>query len=388
MRPDRMEGWAKGGGQEERGFYLRIDSSYVGMESARRYTSVTAQTTSFLASAATVRAGVTGQGDKSFGNYLGEDKAKEGSAGFAYQGLNRYNGSVSRINQVNSTDDRRSLESIRSQCMSYLVRWLYNSLYGMRGRKYAPESDINQNLTQMSNSGLIIGEARPLSYTTYTLQGSTQIYHREEENTNFQTQGVVRTQDGREIQFNLGLTMSRGFEEYYEENYSQTVMTMKDPLVINLDGNITELSDQKFEFDIDNDGILDSISRLGSGSGYIALDRNGDGVINDGSELFGTKSGNGFKDLAEYDDDGNGWIDENDEIWDKLLIWTKDENGRDQLYHLSEKGVGAICLQQVQTDFNLNSLKTNQANGQIRQTGVFLYENGNVGTMQNIDVAS
>ena len=77
-------------------------------------------------------------------------------------------------------------------------------------------------------------------------------------------------------------------------------------------------------FDIDADGEEESISYLQGGSGYLALDKNGDGVINDGSELFGTKSGDGFADLAEYDADGNGWIDENDPIFDKLLIWAKD----------------------------------------------------------------
>ncbi len=39
--------------------------------------------------------------------------------------------------------------------------------------------------------------------------------------------------------------------------------------------------------------------------------------INDGSELFGTSSGDGFKDLATYDEDENGWIDENDSIFSK-----------------------------------------------------------------------
>ena len=195
------------------------------------------------------------------------------------------------------------------------------------------------------------------------------------------------TADGREISFNLDMTMSRSFEEYYETSQITEIVQMMDPLVINLDTNIASLSDQKFEFDIDSDGILDSISSLEGGSGYLALDKNGDGIINDGSELFGTKSGDGFKDLMIYDEDGNGWIDENDEIFSKLLIWSKDENGNDELYHLKEAGVGAICLQKASTDFSLNSLKNNQANGQIRSTGIFLYENGNVGTMQQLDLA-
>ena len=102
--------------------------------------------------------------------------------------------------------------------------------------------------------------------------------------------------------------------------------------------------------------------------------------------MFGTSSGNGFADLAKYDEDGNGWIDENDAIWDKLKIWTKDENGNDVLYRLADKGVGAICLQNVSTDFTQKGA-SGQTLGAIRNTGVFLYENGNVGTVQHVDVA-
>ena len=104
-------------------------------------------------------------------------------------------------------------------------------------------------------------------------------------------------------------------------------------------------------------------------------------------ELFGTKSGNGFKDLAIYDNDGNGWIDENDEIFEKLLIWTKDENGKDILYHLKDAGVGAICLKSVNTEFSHNSLHNNRTNAIVRQSGIFLYENGMTGTVQQLDLA-
>lgn len=102
--------------------------------------------------------------------------------------------------------------------------------------------------------------------------------------------------------------------------------------------------DQTFFFDIDCDGVEDEISKLISGSGFLALDQNGDGIINDGSELFGTQSGNGFADLAKFDSDGNGFIDENDEIFDRLKIWCMDENGQPHLYSLKEKGVEQSAL--------------------------------------------
>ena len=87
-----------------------------------------------------------------------------------------------------------------------------------------------------------------------------------------------------------------------------------------------------------------------------------------------------------YDEDGNGWIDEGDDVWDKLQIWCKNEDGKDVLYKLADKGVGAICLQNVATEHTIKNT-AGQTQGVIRNSGVFLYENGNVGTIQHLDLA-
>ncbi len=209
----------------------------------------------------------------------------------------------------------------------------------------------------------------------------------ESEQTDFATQGKVVTASGKEINFNVEVSMSRSFYEETASFLDLSMVRLTDPLVINLDTETASVSDQKFYFDLDADGHAEQISRLNAGSGFLALDKNGDGVINDGSELFGTASGNGFADLAQYDQDGNGWIDEADEIFDKLLIWQKDENGKDVLRGLGAAGVGAIYLGNVNTEFSLNSQTDNKTNAIVRQTGMFLYENGTAGTMQQIDLA-
>ena len=211
-------------------------------------------------------------------------------------------------------------------------------------------------------------------------------YH-EEETTSFETTGTVKTSDGREISFHLELSMSRSFTEMYQESFSFGSPDFMDPLVINMDCDAAEVTDQKFFFDLDADGHEEAISRLKGSSGFLALDKNGDGKINDGSELFGTKSGNGFADLSQYDSDGNGWIDEADDIFSKLLIFSPGRNGEDRLVGLGQAGIGAICLGCTETEFSLNNLMTNEAKARIRSTGIFLYENGGVGTMQQLDLA-
>ena len=129
-----------------------------------------------------------------------------------------------------------------------------------------------------------------------------------------------------------------------------------------------------------------SISFAGQGSGLLVLDINGDGTINDGSELFGTKSGDGFKDLAGYDNDGNGWIDENDSVFSRLKVWTKDAEGNDYLINLKEADVGAIYLGNADTQFSLKN-DENKLNAEIKKTGIYLRESsGAVGTLNHVDM--
>ncbi|MBQ9983989.1 MAG: hypothetical protein IJP29_05300 [Lachnospiraceae bacterium] len=207
----------------------------------------------------------------------------------------------------------------------------------------------------------------------------------EQESVSFSATGIVKTADGREINFGVDLEMSRGFAgSFFESSTEDVVLT--DPLVINLDAGTASVSDQKFFFDLDADGKKEEISSLGQGSGFLAFDKNGDGTINDGSELFGTKSGDGFADLAKYDEDGNGWIDENDRIFNDLKVWTKDSEGKDKLMDLKSADVGAIYLGSANTQFHLNDA-SNKTNGVIQKTGVFLKESGSVGTVQHLDLA-
>lgn len=210
----------------------------------------------------------------------------------------------------------------------------------------------------------------------------------ETENTFFSTTGLVKTEDGREIAFNVDVEMSRSFMSSTEIYYKQkTSIPMIDPLVVNLAPGVTSISDQKFFFDLDSDGTEEELNELSAGSAFLALDKNGDGEINNGKELFGTQTGDGFAELAAYDDDKNGWIDENDDIFKKLRLYTKDSNGNTKLIDLSESGIGAIHLGSASTEFSLNESLTNKTNAQIRKTGIYLKENGSAGTIQHVDFA-
>lgn len=379
---------------------MRIDSSSIGMGSTRRYSSVSGRVSRIVI--ANGRQSLTNQSGFLSGNLLGanvnqENAQTRGSINDLRDRLEKMQSklrsfSSGNIRNSNTEEARKQLQDIRQQCIVFLMDVLFpgrkrNTVWdqGTSAEGTENQSSQNQSTQDAASTTLLFGSGVKLS----SAQMTRAYYHEETENTKFQTQGTVRCADGREINFNLNLEMSRSFQEYYEETV-QPLQAQRsklcDPLVINLDGNIAELSDQTFLFDLDGDGELDEINRLSGKSGFLALDKNGDGIINDGNELFGTKSGNGFEDLAAYDTDHNGFIDEGDEIWDKLKIWVTDENGNQQLYSLAEKGVGAICLQNASTDFALTGAN-NQTNGMIRRTGIFLYESGMAGTVQHVDLA-
>lgn len=209
-------------------------------------------------------------------------------------------------------------------------------------------------------------------------------YYAESEFTAFQSEGLVKTEDGRSISFGIEVNMSRSFTEQIDM-FSDETFIKTDPLIINLNTDAATVSDVKFRFDLDADGRSEEISFAGEGSGFLALDKDGNGSIDDGSELFGTKSGDGFADLAEYDGDGNGWIDENDEVFSRLRVWVRDSEGNDRLLNLKEADVGALYLNNADTEF---SLKNNEhhTNGIIQKTGVYLKESGGVGTVNHVDL--
>lgn len=229
-----------------------------------------------------------------------------------------------------------------------------------------------------------IGTGTTVGGTVWHRITATSGFYAESEYTSFQSSGIVMTEDGRNINFGVEVNMSRSFMEKIDVFTDKTYIKT-DPLIINMNTNMAGLSDVKFRFDLDSDGKAEEISFAGEGSGFLALDRNGDGIVNNGSELFGTASGDGFADLSEYDEDGNMWIDENDSVFRDLRVWVKDCDGNDRLLKLADADVGAIYLGNASTEFSLKD-DAHNTNGIIQKTGIYLKESGGVGTVNHVDL--
>ena len=218
----------------------------------------------------------------------------------------------------------------------------------------------------------------------------------EQESVSFSAKGALTTKDGKVVNLNLGFALDYRLLSANERLTSAG--KLKDPLVLNLDGLVAGFTQGTFNFDLDADGNKEEVTKLDKGSAFLAMDRNGNGQIDDGKELFGALSGNGFADLAALDQDGNGVLDEGDSQFAQLRLYRPGE----ALLTLGEKKIGAIFLQSAVTEFQHlgvdpagqeASSDTAQATttpapspAVLRQSGIYVTEDGKAGTVQQLDL--
>ncbi len=320
-----------------------------------------------------------GNGQKLFQNTIADKKVKEPSEVFEPEEDGEIILLRKMLEALNETRNGKNPKRIKKLDEIKLPKKAFS--FGSVSVK-AASTNMQAVVTDLRGT---VSAAAGTGGTLFTKTTAISSIFSENEHTTFEGIGIARTADGREISFNVTLDMSRAFIEKYDALESSSYI-VTDPLVINLADGRTSLTDKKYSFDLDSDGDLEEMSFTGTGSGFLALDKNGDDIINDGNELFGTKSGDGFADLAAYDEDGNGWIDEADSVFKNLKVWTKDDDGNDKLLDLKEADVGAIYLGSADTEFSLKETATNDTNGIIRKTGVYLKESGSAGTVAHVDL--
>nr|WP_276611489.1 cadherin domain-containing protein [Caulobacter sp. 602-2] len=132
------------------------------------------------------------------------------------------------------------------------------------------------------------------------------------------------------------------------------------PVVIDLDGDGVELvsrSTSTVRFDVLGDGQAVRTGWVGKDDAFLALDRNGDGVIGSGSEISFVQDLAGatsdLEGLAAYDTDGNGVLDAADARFGDFLVW-RDANQdgvsqADELRRLSQVGIVGLDLTGART---------------------------------------
>ena len=171
-----------------------------------------------------------------------------------------------------------------------------------------------------------------------------------------------------------------------------------DPLTLDLDGDgieaIASNGHKGVLFDHDKDGIRTATGWVGKDDGFLVYDRNGDGVVNDGSELFGDntllKNGeratNGYQALADLDDNGDGKVDAADSAFAKLRVWRDlNQDGISQqgeLLTLNEAKVKALNLANKNTDRDLGN------GNSLAEEGTYTDSDGNEKQMGDLNLAA
>jgi len=153
-----------------------------------------------------------------------------------------------------------------------------------------------------------------------------------------------------------------------------------DPIVLDLDGDGFEFTDVAHgaDFDLLANGQRQRTAFVTGGDALLALDRNGNGHVDDGAELFGDQRGaaNGFEELRKLDSNGDGIIDENDERYDDLRLFRDNGNGRTErgeLLRLREAGISAIDLDYAQRD------EAASGGNRLAQIASFRHADGRIG---------
>ena len=171
-----------------------------------------------------------------------------------------------------------------------------------------------------------------------------------------------------------------------------------DPLTLDLDGDgieaIASNGHKGALFDHDKDGIRTATGWVGKDDGFLVYDRNGDGVVNDGSELFGDntllKNGeratNGYQALADLDDNGDGKVDAADSAFAKLRVWRDlNQDGISQegeLLTLNEAKVKALNLANQSSNRDLGN------GNSLAEEGTYTDSDGNEKQMGDLNLAA
>lgn len=232
----------------------------------------------------------------------------------------------------------------------------------------------------------LAGESGTQAKGNMAIEASRYMFYSESETRSFASTGSIALDNGETIDFTLSLRQSQSRTYEYSESLRIEERPMTDPLVINFGSTTARLTDTLFEFDLNGNGETGQFATLGSGSGYLVFDRNGNGKVDDGTELFGPASGSGFGELARFDNDGNQWIDANDDVFSALSVWVQTADGSQALKSLEEVGVQALYVGSTEDSFTLTS-RQGIPLGQIQASGIYLTTDGEVRTLEELTLA-
>lgn len=146
--------------------------------------------------------------------------------------------------------------------------------------------------------------------------------------------------------------------------------------------HLTQLN-PALNFDHDSNDFKEATGWISNDDAFLTYDKNGNGIIDDGSEMFGeTNAANGFEALKKFDDNKDGKIDENDAIWQKLSLWrdinsdAKTDEG--ELISIKDTDIKSI-------DLNYNNTHIASNGNTIKQVSKVEFKDGSSTTANDVN---
>lgn len=207
------------------------------------------------------------------------------------------------------------------------------------------------------------------------------VHTRETESCSFSASGNICLADGSTRSFDVGYTMERS-----EESTRVSAGNLRDPLVLDFGAPVGKLGAHSADFDLDADGTAETMRMPTADAAFLFHDLNRNGKADDGRELFGPQSGNGFGELAKLDGDSNGWIDAGDTAYADLMLWSMGDDGASSYRSLADAGIGALSTRYADTPFTIK--ENGEVVGQVRGSSVWLGEESGAGIVRQIDLAT
>ncbi|AMC35261.1 hypothetical protein [Janthinobacterium sp. B9-8] len=282
--------------------------------------------------------------------------------------------------EAKQADASQAVDKSKEERFQSLWEMLFGSHPTSKPATPCPENTTPTN----SSTDTASAASAPIKPQPITIKFLAVEHTKTSESCSFNASGKVCLKDGSTRQFDVGYQNAQNTES--TRIVGAEWLTLKDPLVVDMGPATTKLSQQSVDFDLDNDGKKERMRLPDANSGLLFLDRNHNGVADNGSELFGPQSGNGFSDLAKLDDDHNGWIDEGDAAYTDLKLWQSGDQSTGRVQTLAQAGVGAMATASVQTEYGLK--EDDEVLGQIRASSVWLGEHGGAGSVRQIDLAT
>jgi len=202
---------------------------------------------------------------------------------------------------------------------------------------------------------------------------------------NFSMQGDFII-DNQAVNLNYQLQLNSQYSTASTVNMSAAAL--KDPLVIQYGAQSIGKIIGYQALDINNDKQQDNLPIFSGDVGYLVYDKNNDQQVNNGSELFGPTSNNGFAELAMLDSNQNGYFDQQDDKYQQVYIWQpKHMNSAEEqnLVTLSQAGIKAISLNAIDTQFNFRG-DHGEIDAQLTQSSFAITNNNQAVGVHQIDV--